>query len=278
MSIINKSISAQFKLFYNQNNPKNMQEAINNFAIFGGYDKKIDTSCDITTSIKNNILNDYKYIRNQIGELTKEDHIYNTFLTAIATGDGRIHSSYRRSRLSAYDGDNAMDFLLGNEIIYRVHDNLYFSSPFVRFWFAFVSPFFKGIKQGDYKEAESSFAKTADNFISLVFNQLSMEVLKKHFYGGDYLKKIYPYYDNGSEIDIFAKTKTNKIIVGTCKYNNSKMNKKELSSLKEKASSLGIEADMFVFFAKKGFSSEFKALRSEEIKLFRLNNFSTLLS
>ena len=36
---------------------------------------------------------------------------------------------------------------------------LYFASPFVRFWFAFVSPYFKGIKQGDYKEVESSFAK-----------------------------------------------------------------------------------------------------------------------
>jgi hypothetical protein len=198
-------------------------------------------------------------------------------LSAIATGDGRIHSSYRRSRLSSYDCDNTMDFLLDNEIIYRVHDNLYFTSPFVRFWFAFVSPYFKGIKQKDYKEVENAFAKISNNFISLVFHQLSMEVLKKHFYTDDYLRKIYPYYDNNIQIDIFAKTKTNKTIIGVCKYSNSKMKKTELNTLKEKSSSLGIKADMYVFFSKKGFSSEFKTLKSEKIKLFKLNEFSTLL-
>ncbi len=277
MSIINKSISSQFKLFYNQNNPKNMQDAINNFAIFGGYDKKIDISNDITDSIKNNILDNYKYIRNQIADFTNENHIHHTLLSAVATGDGRIRSSFRRSRLSAYDYDESLDFLIESGIVHKVQDNLYFISPFVRFWFAFVSPFFKGINQGDYKEVNSSFSKTSDNFISLVFNQLSMEVLKKNFYESDYLRKIYPYYDKDTSIDIFAKTKTNKVIIGSCKYNNSKMTKKELTSLKEKELALGIKADIYVFFSKKGFSSEFKALKSDEIKLFKLNNFSTLL-
>jgi hypothetical protein len=55
------------------------------------------------------------------------------------------------------------------------------------------------------------------------------------------------------------------------------MKKSELSKLKEECIKIGIEPDIFVFFAKKGYSNELKALKSENIKLFSAKSFKLLL-
>ena len=78
-------------------------------------------------------------------------------------------------------------------------------------------------------------------------------------------------------IDIIAKTESGKIIVGSSKYTNSKVKKTELTRLKEVCEKLGIKADIFVLFSKKGFTSELKSLKGADLKLFTPRNFNQLI-
>ena len=59
-----KSILEQFQIFYKENNPKDMQTALEFFSVFGGLNRKINCDDDIQNQIKIHILNRYRFIRN----------------------------------------------------------------------------------------------------------------------------------------------------------------------------------------------------------------------
>ena len=237
------------------------------------------------------VLSDYTYIRNDVSELTTGMPMYHSILTGIAMGDGKTHTAFRRANVAKDVGEKAIEELCGTGIIRlqpsrkiftswsedeKVSDKLYFSSPFMRFWFAFISPLFKGIKKGDYKEIRERFANRKSEFINLTFEQLSHEFLTLSF-KDDPIVEIGSYWDNSVEIDIYAKTKSGKIIVGTCKYTNAKIKKSKLTKLQENCQKANIEPDIFVIFSKRGFSSELKTLKGENLKLFTVKNFKKLV-
>jgi len=209
-------------------------------------------------------------------------------LSAIALGDGRVHSALKHANVDNEVGTKAIDELLKIGIItkekprvmssneYNVSNKLHFNSPFMRFWFAFVSPIFKGIKAGDYKEIEDRFNKRIAEFEGYIFEQLSREFLRASFVD-DALVENGSYWDKDVEIDIFAKSKSKKVIVGSCKYSSSKIKKSELTKLQERSQKAGIKADIFVLFTKSGFSSELKSLKSDTVRLYTLKNFKSLL-
>ena len=146
----------------------------------------------------------------------------------------------------------------------------------MRFWFAFVSPYFKTIKDGDFKEAKESFANRKSEFYELMFLKLSHELIKKSF-KDDPIVEIGSYWDRNTQIDILAKTKSGKIVAGTCKYSNQKAKKSELSKLHEQCHQAELTPDISVIVSKSGFSNELKALKGEDVKLFALKNFKTLV-
>ncbi len=204
-------------------------------------------------------------------------------------GDGRIHSVYKRARISSDMAKPAVRYLCQQDIIRRedsralsqsidapVPDKLYFSTPFMRFWFAFVSPLFKGIVEGDYDEVTERFDNRKQEFTDLVFNQLTQELLKKNFLN-DPIIEIGTYWDAKVDIDIMAKTTSGKVIVATCKYANAKVNKNELTKLKEKCEIAGIKPDIYVLASKRGFSNELKGLKGDDLRLLSVKNFKKLL-
>ena len=65
--------------------------------------------------------------------------------------------------------------------------------------------------------------------------------------------------------------------IGTTKFTNSKIKKSELTKLKEIAKKLDIKVVTYVIFSKKGFSSELKSLKGENLKLLTPRNFNCLL-
>ena len=208
--------------------------------------------------------------------------LYHLILSAIAQGDAQTHTAYRRANVSQEVGDNAVASLCELGIIKikkakkaSISDKLYFNSPFLRFWFAFVSPLFKGIKEGDYKEIKEKFANNQSEFLNLIFEQLSLELIKVSM--DESFVDLSSYWDSEIELDIYAKTKSKKLIVGACKYTNAKVKKSELTKLQEKCKTAGIEADIFVIVSKSGFSNELKALKGENLKLYTLKNFKNLL-
>ena len=233
------------------------------------------------------ILDNYDHFHNEIAEITLSDSIYHGILTGVAMGDGRVHSAYKRARISSDIGKPAIRYLCDSGIIEReaarvkgsdedpISDKLHFTTPFMRFWFAFVSPIFKGIQEGNYDEFEERYENRKQEFTDLIFVQLSMELLKQNF-ENDPIVEIGSYWDKEVDIDIVAKTASGKVIAAACKYTNAKIKKNELTKLKEKCSVAGIEADVFVIVSKRGFSNEMKSLKGESLRLLSVKNFKKL--
>ena len=287
-----KNTLEQFRDFYKDFKPSNFEEAVEKFAVFGGVGwGEMDTSKSNLELIESSILPDFRYIRNDVTELTTGMPLYHSILTGIAMGDGKTNTTFKRANTSQEIGMNAINELCDTGIIKlqkgskhftswkedeSVSNKLFFASPFLRFWFAFVSPIFKGIRDGDYKELRQRFTNRESEFIQLPFVELSHELLKLNFVD-DKIEDISTYWDNKIELDIYAKTKSGKIVVGVCKYTNSKLKKSELTKLQELCEKSNIKADIFVLISKSGFSNELKSLKGENLRLITLKNFKKLI-
>lgn len=293
MILSKMSLLEQFRSFCKEHEPANMQDALEKFAIFGGVGwGNMDTSKPSIELIEELVLPDFTYIRNDVTEVTTGLPLHHSILTGVAQGDGRTQTAFKRANVSAQVGQNAVEELLESKIIRvvkpkvvssswkdgeSVANKLYFTSPFLRFWFAFVSPIFKGIRDGDYKEIRENFANRSGEFLHLPFVELSHELVKLQFVD-DKIEEINSFWNNEIELDIYAKTVSGKVVVGSCKYVNSKVKKSELARLQELCEKANIEADIFVLISKNGFSNELKTLKGENLKLFTLKNFKNLLA
>jgi hypothetical protein len=234
------------------------------------------------------ILNKYKYLRNDISNLIKGDEQYQAILSGIALGDRRTNSAFRRVKISFDTGIDIIDNLSRLKVLrierslhslsflddqYIVSEKLLFTTPFVHFWFACISPIFKGIRGGDYEEFFKTFENRKLQFSQLIFEQLSHELIKLSI-KNETIVKLGRYWDDDIEIDMLLETKSGKIIAGACKYTNSKINKNVLTQLKEKCQKLKIDVNMFVLFSKSGYSNELKSLRGDDLKLFTIKHFN----
>lgn len=288
----NQTLQEQFAEFYKDHSPKTLEDAIEKFAIFGGVGwGSVDTSKPSIELMQNLILSDYRFIRNDVSELTSGAPVYHSILTGIAMGDGKTHSSFKRAKVDEDVGSRAVEELVERGVIRsekskkvftswgeaeKIDNKLFFTTPFLRFWFAFVSPLFKGIRDGDYSEVIKRFENRQSEFTNLTFVELSHELIKLSFID-DEIKEISTYWDRDAELDIYATTKSGKTVVGLCKYTNAKVKKSELTRLKELCEKAEIKADVFVLVAKNGFSNELKELKGENLKLLTLKNFKKLV-
>jgi len=269
-----------------------MQTAVEYFAIFGGLDVDIDTTQPIEKLIELHILKRYKYLRNFISDITKGDPEYNKILTALAIGDRRTNSAFRKVGISFDNGIDIVDDLCNLKVLklekslqklsklsdqYTVSERLLFTAPVVRFWFAFVSPLFQGIKEKNYEEFYKKYNNNKAEFADIVFEQLSHEYLRA-ISKEDFIFTLGRYWDDDLNIDLLGKTKSGKILAGSCKFTNNKIKKSELTNLKEKCEKVEIAVDTFVLFSKKGYTNELKTLKkTENIHLFTVKNFSSLI-
>ena len=283
----------QFRSFYKEHNPANLEDAIEKFAIFGGVGwGDMDTSKSNLELIESLVLPGFRYIRNDVTEVTTGMPLYHSILTGIAMGDGKTSTAFKRANTSQEVGLNAVNELCDTGVIRlkkgskhfstwaeneSVTNKLFFTSPFLRFWFAFISPIFKGIRDGDYKEFRERFENRKAEFIQLTFVELSQELIALNFSKEDRLKEIGSYWDKNIELDIYAKTESGKTIVGVCKYTNAKVKKSELTKLQEACKEAKIDADIMIIVAKTGFSNELKNLKSPTLRLITLKNFKKLV-
>ncbi len=290
--VTKETLKEQFKSFYKEHQPKSMEDAVEKFAIFGGVGwGELDTSKEPMELIEKLILPDFRFIRNDVTEVTTGLPLHHSILSAVATGDGQTHTAFKRANVSKEVGEKAVEELCETGIVRlekskaiftswdeasTVSNKLVFTSPFLRFWFAFVSPIFKGVRDGDYAEIRERFANRWSEFFALTFIELSHELLKMNFVD-DTIVEIGTYWDKDITLDIFAKTALGKTIVGSCKYTNSKVNKSELARLQELCKKANIEADIFVIVSKSGFSNELKTLKGENVRLIMLKNFKKLV-
>lgn len=288
----NQPILEQFQRFCEKNNPKDLESALNYFAVFGGLDVKIDMTKPLRSLIIRHILNDYYEIQEYIGKLTKNSAPFHKVLTGIALGDRRTNSAFKRADIDYEEGieviyeleelevittETALDHLTSSFEENDVSDKLLFTTPFLRFWFAFVSPLYRGIKREEYDECFERFNNYQAEFMGLIFEQLCHEYIKVTF-KDDAIEEIGRYWDEDkNELDLIAQTESGKVIVGSCKYTNSKVKKNELTRLKDICAKLEIVPDYVILFSKKGFTNELKSEKGKSLKLYTVKSLKTLI-
>ena len=278
-----------FRSFCFQNGATDFEQAVEYFSVFGGMGWKVDFSKSLEELIEEKVLNNYRYIHADIAKITQSDKIHHGVLTGIATGDGREHTAFKRANISRSEGEESIDFLVENNLLIRessqaqpvnerevVSDKYSFSLPFLRFWFSSISPYYKGIREGDYSEMKKQFENRKLHFSELAYTQLLRALIIKNF-REDGIEKMGAYWDKNTEIELLAKTRSSKIIAGSCKFSKAKAKKSELNRLKELCAKAELEPDILLLFSKNGFSNELKKEKSATLKLYTLKNLKILM-
>jgi len=288
------SLFAQFRSFCYQNKATDFEKAVEYFAVFGGMGWWVDMSVPIEKLIESKILKNYRYIHGDITKVTNSKSTHHAMLTAIATGDRREHSAFKKINIGRENGEEVIDYLIKDGFLVfdksvekpvnendGISDKLLFIKPFMRFWFAMVSPTYKNIKEGDYSEFNQRWSSIKDEFTTLIYTELVKELILSTFkeeFEGDPIIAIGSYYDKNVSIDILAKRKSGLLLAGSCKYGKSKVKKSELTKLKDLCKEAELDkVETYVLFSKSKFSSELKKLKYENIRLFSPRHLSKLM-
>jgi hypothetical protein len=278
-----------------------MEIQISYFAVFGGLGWDIDTSKPISTLIKTLLLDNFDLLHAKMKELTDNDENSKRLLQALAIGDRRIFSAFKRAGLNNGNGGGALNFLQEAGLIqmeysrerhprdknpnaklkrrdarHRISHKVLFTHPFVRFWFYFIAPQTRYIKEGNFSKVLENFEDKRNSYTSLVFEELSEVLLNYHLRDAQVLSSG-SYWDADIEIDILTITDDNKVYVGECKWKNHKVNKKELHKINEKCEKLHLIPNQIILFSKRGFSKELMQIQGKNLALFSSEDFEILV-
>lgn len=292
-----------FSDFFHRNLPRDMEQCIDLFAVFGGFEGEIDTDESIEALIIKHILEPFELHHARIFAPLEDNPLYGRLLHAISIGDRRLDSAYRRARIGKKRGHEAFLFLrrIGYLVIehsretpppklhpkqrfkkeverHRISHKLRFATPFLRFWFAFVEPFAKSIRERNYEAMLEYFQTHYSEFVGFIFEELCdlyiSEIASERFETS--ILESGSYWDREVEIDLLSETFSGETWVGECKWTNHKLNKKELHKLEEKCTRLSLHPDKIFLFSKRGFSNELHALKERRLYLFAAEELERL--
>ena len=297
----NLKLLEQFRSFYFRNYPDDMEIQISYFAVFGGLGWDVDTSKPINELVEQLILENFEILNEKIEELTLNDTYNKRLLQALAVGDRRIFSAFKRAGLNNGNGGGALNYLQEAGLIqmeysreehprqknpnaklkrrdarHRISHKVLFTHPFVRFWFYFIAPQIKNIINNDYTNVLENIGAHINSYTSLVFEELS-EVLLNYNLRESQIVSSGSYWDANIEIDILTITEDEKIYVSECKWKNHKVNKKELHKLTEKCERLSIKPNQIILFSKRGFSKELQQMQGADLALYSCEDFESLV-
>jgi len=288
----NPTILQQFRSFCYQNNATNLEQALEYFAIFGGMGWRVDFSKSLNELIAHKVLDNYRYIHGDLTKITQSKEIHHKILTALAIGDRREHSAFKKAQVDRKYGEESIDFLIDEGLLKtdksvekplkdheKVSAKLLFVQPFMRFWFSIISPNYKGIKAGEYDEFYDRWREMKLEFTNHIYQQLFLELVKEthNESSEDKIMFIGSYWDTQVEIDLLAKTKSGKMIAGSCKFSKAKAKKSEITKLKESCQKAKLDVSAYALFSKNKFTTELKKEQSETLELFSLKSLGNLL-
>ena len=268
------------------------EQALESFAVVGCYDAMFDLLQPIETIVCETIPQTVGTLQERIAPSYLLERPYRELLIALARGDGRTLSSLRKARIGENAGEAIQADLIASGILrreisretpvriypkqkikkelrrYRIQDKLRFVDPFYRFWFGFVEPFVAELERGETQDYVANFYAHKERLYSLLFEQLSDAFLFDYFAASDPIVSSGSFWNKDDEFDIVALTQSGRLIVGECKYKDRLVCKNELGKLKRKAAQNGFDADVFVLFAKDGFSNELRSMQDASLLLF----------
>lgn len=278
-----------------------IQELIEYYSVFEGVkDFDIKPDLGLIENIKNIYLLNYEKLKdNYIYTQDKalQSDIQNA-LTRLSRGDRKRFSIYKdisqpqgrmvykilfeKGIIKEELSREKPSWLDGRKIIkkslrrYKVENKINFVCEATRFWFNFIAPNEKSIKNGDFKEALKQIDLHLEKHLSLSFEFLSEELIE-HILPENSIISRGSYWTKNSEIDLLVQTNDGLVIVGESKYKSRKICKNILNSLKKKVEFANLKPTHFALFSKSGFSKEVLNLKDENLMLFALKDFERLL-
>jgi len=282
-----------FRSFAFQNNISDFNKALEYFAVFGGTGWDVDVSKSVATLIEEKVLSNYEALHESMTRYTHNNGLYHMMLSIIALGVNHENDVFKKAKVGRDKGEEAIDYLESKSLIKfdlsvekplneggGKSDRILFDLPFMRFWFAMISPNYQSIVEGDYDEFAQKWHKIRDNFSILLSNLLLRDLVKETLnakFENDRIVKIGSYYDKKVEIDILAKRKSGAMIAAACKYSKEPAKSNMMPNLIEKCTKAELEISDYVLFSKNGFTPEVEALREKEVLLLSGADLSSLL-
>ncbi len=282
-----------FRSFAYQNNIKEFDKALEYFTVFGGTGWDVDVSKSVATLIEEKILSNYEALHDSMTRYTHNNGLYHMILSIIALGVNYENDVFKKAKVGKDKGEEAIDYLESKSLIKfdlsvekplveggGKSDRILFELPFMRFWFAMISPNYQNIVEGDYDEFATKWHKTRDNFSILLSNLLLRDLVKETLNAkleNDRIVKIGSYYDKKVEIDILAKRKSGAMIAVACKYSKEPAKSNMMHTLIEKCAKAELEIADYGLFSKNGFTPEVEALKEKEVVLLSTTELSLLL-
>jgi len=214
-------------------------------------------------------------------------------LSIVALGVNHENDVFKKAKVGRDKGEEAIDYLESKSLIKfdlsvekplkeegGKSDRILFDLPFMRFWFAMISPNYQSIVEREYDEIAQKWHKTRENFPILLSNLLLRDLVKETMnakFENDPIVKIGSYYDKKVEIDILAKRKSGSMIAVSCKYSKEPAKSNMMPTLIEKCVKAELEISDYVLFSKNGFTPEVESLKEKEVVLLSGKNLSSLL-
>ncbi|BCD59980.1 MULTISPECIES: DUF234 domain-containing protein [unclassified Nitratiruptor] len=266
-----------------------IEKAIISFSLFDGLEQYF--TLDFDNSIEDNILVVLQNFEQFIEPFSQQN---NFFLSALATGDRKIETAIKKSFAKEHEGYESLQYYIDQNIIekeysrevlpqkkpkqklkkelrrYRIQHKAKFSRPFYRFWFRYIYPSLEQLYNKEFEQVQNFILTDLDNFVSFTFEELSNELLKERF--PEHIRSG-SYWDRKVEIDLMMELKNGDIIIGECKWKNSKICKKTLTSLQKKSQIAGFSPTYYALFSKSSFSNELLKSQEKTILLFDLEDF-----
>jgi len=282
-----------FRSFAYQNNIQDFDVALEYFSVFGGTGWDVDVSKSVDTIVEEKVLSNYEALHESMTRYTHNNGLYHMVLTIIALGVNHENDVLKKAKVGRDKGEEAIDYLISKSLIKfdlsvekplneggGKSDRILFDLPFMRFWFAMISPNYQSISQGNYEEFTQKWAKIKGNF-SIALNNLLLLELVKYICNAkdekDPVVKIGSYYDKKVEIDILAVRKSGAMTAVACKYSKEPAKSNMMHTLIQKCTKAELEISDYVLFSKNGFTPEVEALKEKEVILLSESELSSLL-
>lgn len=273
------------------------------YGITGGvphYINKLATGRELKESIIENVFDTSAYLYEEPGNLLKQElrepSLYNSIISAIASGSTKLNEISTKTRLETSLCSKYLKTLMelgiikketpfeeetAKKTIYLIEDNLF------RFWYKYVPQNYTSIVSNRIEKIyDRAIGERMHDYMGLIFEKMCKDYILYYdenlpfdlldigqWWGTDKVEK------KEIQIDIVASPvqgneKKNEYIVGSCKFKNSMVGVDELLLLKQYASVFRNGAKFYYYiFSLGGFSEELYHLAErEDIRLITLSD------
>lgn len=269
------------------------------YGITGGvphYINKLDVEENLDEALLDNLFNTSGYLfeepENILKQELREPAIYNSVISAIASGSSRLNEISTKVRVESGICTKYLKVLLelgilkketpiaekpGKKTIYAIDDN------FFRFWYRFVPGNISSISAGRIRQIyQRAIKQFYPDYMGLIFEKMCQEYLLRYarelpillsdvgqWWGTD------PKTRKEVQIDIVgASVEGNEYLIGSCKYKNEKIGVDELKLLRQYASVFRKNGKFYYYiFSKGGFKQPLLDLAEQgEVTLLTLED------